>query len=193
MAIQLEKDYIAYDTETTGLQKPDEVELYKQPFMIEIYAYKFQFIKEKEEYKINFVDEFYSLFKPPVPVSEKITEITGITNQELKNAPVFIERYDAICEFFLGSIGMIAHNCSFDRDIICNELGRHGLEYNFPWPKDHICTVEKSQCIQNKRLNLKTLYKIATGKDAFPNAHRAKADVAAMIECVVWMKNNNLL
>lgn len=189
----IEVDIIALDTETTGLQKPDPVELHKQPFMIEIYCDKFRFIKESGKFKIEKIDEFYSLFKPPIPISELIIKITSITNDMLEDAPVFIDKYDDLCKFFLGSSVMVAHNCSFDSAIICNELRRHGLEYHFPWPKEHVCTVEKSFCIENKRLNLQKLYKIATGKSEFPNAHRARADVMAMMECVEWMKNNELL
>lgn len=182
--------YIVFDTETTGLEKPEPVELYKHPFMIEIYCQKIRFDKDND---IIILGEFESLVKPPVPVSDKITEITSITNDMLRKAPTFIEIYDELCRFFLGTTYMVAHNCSFDMGIIRDELKRHDKEYHFPWPKEHICTVERTECITNKRLNLKTLYQIATGKDSFPNAHRAKGDVIPLVEILPWLKENNFL
>ena len=73
------------------------------------------------------------------------------------------------------------------------ELKRLGLEFNFPWPKNHICTVEKSFPIRNKRLKLEQLYEIATGKKGIKGAHRAKSDVLAMVECIVWLRKNGFL
>ena len=63
----------------------------------------------------------------------------------------------------------------------------------FPWPCEQICTVEASFAIHNKRLKLGQLYEIATGKSSFPSAHRAKADVLAMIECMKFLKENKFI
>jgi DNA polymerase III subunit alpha, Gram-positive type len=175
---------IGFDTETTGLARPSATEPHLQPFMIEIYAAKFN-----DDFEI--VDEFEHLLKPTIPISEEITKITGITNDMVCNAPEFIEVYDDLCDFFLGETVVYAHNCTFDIGILKGELARHGLVTNFPWPKDQRCTVELSMPLENKRLTLGKLYKIATGKE-IENAHRAKNDVLPMIECIRFLKENGL-
>lgn len=177
---------IILDTETTGLLKPSATELYLQPFMIEIAALKYNANFEIEDELVTFV-------KPPVPIPDEVIEITGITNEMVKNAPPFPLIYDRLCDFFLGEKTMFAHNCAFDTAIIRGELERMGLQYNFPWPSEQICTVEKSQAIANKRLKLQALYEIATGKKEFPNAHRAKADVLALAECVKFLYANDFI
>ena len=53
---------------------------------------------------------------------------------------------------------------------------------NFPWPKNHICTVEHSLHIKGYRLKLAQLHQELLGK-GFENAHRAKNDVYALVRC----------
>ena len=65
------KSYLAFDVETTGLS-PESDEI------IEIGALKVQ------DGKV--CDRFITFVKPSEPVSERITEITGITNEMLQDA-----------------------------------------------------------------------------------------------------------
>lgn len=176
---------IAGDLETTGLLKPDLCELYLQPFITEIYFCKF-------DWGGNIIAEFETFLKPPVPIPEIVTQITGITNEMVRNAPKFIEVYDDLCEFFLGEKTFFAHNASFEIGMMSVELQRHDLENKFPWPKNQFCTVELTYAIQNKRLTLDALYKIATGKDR-KEAHRAKKDVMDMLQCIYWMKEKEFI
>lgn len=177
---------LAFDTETTGLLRPEATELYLQPFIIEICMIKFN-----DEFEIK--DKFTTLLKPPVPVSEEITKITKIDNIMLQDAPSFIEIYDDLCDFVIGEDEIFAHNATFDIQMLANELRRHDLLLKFPWPKHHRCTVESSQSLKNKRLNLQTLYEMATGNKEIKNAHRAESDVLAMIECIQWLKEMELI
>ena len=176
---------LAFDTETTGLLRPSATDLYLQPYIIEIYVCKFD-----DEFTV--VDSFHSLVKPPVPISEEITKITGIDNEMVRNAPTFIGIYHDLCDFFAGEKTIFAHNCTFDVNMLRNELARHGLQYKFPWPQEHICTVEASMPILNKRIKLLDLYKMATGKE-MENAHRAEDDVRAMVKCIEWLYGEELL
>lgn len=177
---------IALDTETTGLARPSATELHLQPFMTEICAIKFD---------NNFVvqDTFLTFVRPPVPIPDEVIKITGITNDMLANAPSFPMIYDDLCNFFLGEKVMFAHNCAFDQSIIKFELQRMAREFNFPWPPHQICTVEASYPIKNKRLKLGQLYEIATGKPEIKGAHRAEADVLAMIECIKFLMENQFI
>jgi DNA polymerase III subunit epsilon len=177
---------IAIDTETTGLLRPGATELHLQPFVIEICALKFD-----KDFKVT--DEFTTFVKPPVPIPDEIIKITGIDNSMVQKAPSFVSIYDDLCNFFLGENVMFAHNCAFDVGILLHELQRIGFQYKFPWPPKQICTVEASYSIKNKRLRLGDLYEIATGKKEIENAHRAKSDVLAMVECIKFLSENNFI
>lgn len=170
---------LLYDTETTGLLKSDSNDINEQPYIIEFYACKID-----DEY--NLIDEYETFIKPPVPVSKEITKITGITEEMVKDAPNFQAVYQKIAEFFQGVDEIIAHNLPFDRSMLANELIRINKLINFPWPIKHTCTVEMSMGIEQRRLNLNTLHKYATGKD-IANAHRAKDDVFALVRSYHWL------
>lgn len=173
---------LAFDTETTGLDKPLDTKINLQPYIIEIYVAKFN-----EDFEI--VDEFETFLKPPIPISEEITGITGITNDMIANAPSFPQIYKPLCEFFLGEIQIFAHNFSFDANLLKFELMRMGKEFAFPWPFQQYCTVELSFPIKNKRMTLSQLYQFCTGNEMI-GAHRAKNDVLPMIKCIQWLKGN---
>lgn len=177
---------IVFDTETTGLLRPDPCDINLQPHMIEIYLCKFDFTGKV-------IAEFETFVKPPIAIPEIITKITGIDDNSVKNAPTFIEIYDDLVEFCLGEKTIFAHNCAFDIGIIKSELRRHGLEYNFPWPPYQCCTVEASFPINNKRLKLEQLYELATGKTEIKNKHRAKGDVIALKDSICWLKKEGFI
>lgn len=176
---------LGFDTETTGLLRPEATEIHLQPYITEIYIAKF-------DNSFNVTDSFHRLVKPPVPISAEITRITGIDDETLKDAPSFIGIYDDLCEFVKGESTIFAHNCSFDISMLANELRRYDMLLKFPWPKNHMCTVELSMPIRNKRFALGALYEFCTGKQ-IEGAHRAKNDVDAMIECIKWLKENGFL
>lgn len=166
---------VVFDTETTGLVKPIPTDISLQPFMTEIFCYKLD-----ENFKK--ISEFESLVKPPIPISKEITKITGISDETVANAPSFFEVYDALYDFFSDVDVVVGHNLAFDINIIHCELMRHDLDKKFCYPKTHICTVEKSYHLQNKRLKLSALYELLFG-GKFENAHRARNDVLATVNC----------
>lgn len=176
---------IAGDLETTGLLKPDLIDARLQPSITELYFCKF-------DWNGKIIAEIETFVRPPLPIPSNITDITGITDEMVADAPTFIELYDELYEFFKGEDTFFAHNCSYEIGVMCCELAKFDLEFRFPWPKNQICTVESSFPIKNKRLKLGDLYKIATGRD-MPYGHRAKVDVLAMVECISWMKKQGLL
>jgi len=166
---------IIFDTETTGLIKPSANKIEDQPYITEIYCYKM-------EEGNGMIDSFESMFCPLVPISAEITKITGITQQMCDQAPPFVKKWEELAEFFTGADRMVAHNLAFDRSMLANELVRIGKVLNFPWPRQHICTVEKSMKYEQRRLNLTRLHEYLFAK-GFPNAHRAKNDVLPLVDC----------
>lgn len=171
---------IVFDTETTGLIKPNANDLKDQPYITEFYGVMLN--SELEE-----MGRLHLIMKPPIPISMEITRITGITNEMLANKPSFAECFEELTEFFFGCSGMVAHNLAFDRSMMANEMLRIDKVLNFPWPSKHICTVEKSMGIEQRRLPLHQLHKYATGEEEIKGAHRAQNDVEALVKCYQWL------
>jgi len=112
---------IAFDTETTGLN-PNEGDR-----IIELGAVEM----------LNHIPTgrtFRTLINPGRPVSADTVRITGITDDDLKDAPPFEapEVIDAFLEF-IGDATLVAHNAGFDRSFLNMELGRCGRD---PIPDD---------------------------------------------------------
>jgi DNA polymerase-3 subunit epsilon len=127
------------------------------------------------------------MLKPKIPLSEELMKIHRITNDMLKDKPSFGDIFDDFAAFVTGADELIAHNLAFDRSMIANEMLRIDKLLNFPWPRIHTCTVEMSMPIEQRRLSLGNLHKYATGK-THEGAHRAKADVFALVRCYHWLK-----
>ena len=172
-------DIIIFDTETTGLDAPSPAKIEVQPYITEIYA-----VRLSKDFK--FIDDVNRMVKPPVPISEEITKITGITQEMVDKHQPFSNMYDELYELFHGCRYVVGHNISFDLRILRYELFRYDWEYKFNWPKNHICTVESSKHYQNKRLKLMQLHELLFGYE-FADAHRAKNDVEATGKCFIEM------
>lgn len=93
-----EDTYVVFDVETTGLSSTYDT-------IIELAAIK---IKDGEE-----IGRFERFCNPHHPLSAITTELTGITDAMVQNAP---EVEDVIREFhtFIGDAVTVAHNASFD-------------------------------------------------------------------------------
>jgi len=180
---------IIFDTETTGLLKPDANSLKMQPSIIEIFCQK---VNETPDGGVIPTGSFHSLLKPPFPLTAEITRITGITDEDLENAPSFSEIYEDLAAFFLGSEKLVAHNATFDTSMLANELLRIKKVIQFPWPREHVCTVEKSLHVEQRRLNLQKLHEHLFGL-GFKDAHRAESDVKALVKCYSKMKQKGML
>ena len=168
-----------FDCETTGFLKAKGNPLSVQPHIIEVYAMQID-----EDF--NLINEIDTFVKPPIAISKKITSITGITDDDVKNAPTFLEIYPGLLNVFWKSHTVVAHNLSFDEGMLINELKRIDKVYSFPFPPHKFCTVEQSMHLKGRRLKNGDLYELATGKK-LENAHRAKNDVMALFESYKWL------
>ncbi|MGE0634183.1 MAG: exonuclease domain-containing protein, partial [Pseudobdellovibrionaceae bacterium] len=81
------------------------------------------------------VDEFQTLINPGRPIPKHITDITGITNEMVADAPKFSEIAERFEEFTREAI-FVAHNVRFDYSFIQKEFQR--LE--MPFVRPQICT-----------------------------------------------------
>lgn len=117
--------YVVVDVETTGGKQPHHR-------ITEIGAVKM----------INgeIVDTWSSLINPQRHISAFITKLTGISNEMVKDAPLFSEVADSIEEFMQNCV-FVAHNVNFDYGFFKQEYQR--LERNFVMPK--LCTVRETR------------------------------------------------
>ena len=92
------KNYVVIDVETTGLDADhDEI--------IEVAAIRYSAGEVKEA--------FQTYIKPLNEIPMKITQINGITNEMVENAPHF-SQIVAELEDFIGTSNLVGHNIEFD-------------------------------------------------------------------------------
>lgn len=108
-------------------------------------AYKYGKITEIAivSYNGNLVtDVFQTLLNPEMDIPYRITRLTGINNEMVKDAPKFYHVARKIVELTTGKI-FVAHNVNFDYSFIKEEFKRLG--YDFHCKK--LCTVQLSRKI----------------------------------------------
>ena len=169
---------IIFDLETTGLPKAEGSDLILQPKIIEFGAVKL-------DGDFHETDKLEFFVNPGVQLDPKITKITGITDDMLKDEKPFIAYYKILAEWFCGEKILVAHNLPFDRKVLRFELERYDKLTKFPWPYEHLCTVEIGESVWGKKRKLGEIYSEITGKE-HKGAHRSIADVRATAEIVRW-------
>jgi len=92
------RDFVSIDLETTGL-------LYKEDGIIELAAIRFRDGKE--------TDCFHTYLNPGRDIPQRITELTGITQEMIKDAPRFVDIWQEVLSF-IGDDVLMAHHISFD-------------------------------------------------------------------------------
>ena len=165
---------IVWDTETTGLTLHPAADVSKQPRMIEFGAAIVDMSDGSIIYNIN------HLINPGVKLEPIITKITGITDEDLKDAPAFRDVWRELRPHFESASVMIAHNLPFDKSILAYELEREGVK-DFPWPVVEICTVGLYKHEWGRDPKLKELYEAHLGKP-LEQTHRASDDADALVE-----------
>jgi len=170
---------LVFDTETTGLTLHPDAPLEKQPKIIELGA---ALLDENGEV----VETLSQLINPGEPVTDEITRITGITNDDLKDAPSFAEALPMIQQIFSEAFAVFAHNLPFDKAMLRNDLARIGC-LDFPWPKQEYCTVGMHKEMWGRNPKLTELYEFATGQP-LPQTHRALDDVMALVQVVTALE-----
>lgn len=167
------RKYAIFDTETTGLPLHRTVSLDKQPYIIEFGG----IITDGEE----IFEEIEFLVKPPIWITEEITKITGITNEDMIGLEMFDERVEKIAAFFSKADSVIAHNLAFDKKMVDFAVRREGLSLaDVNWPKTEICTVEATYDRYGRRMKLQELYTMHVGE--LVQTHRAIDDVKMLFE-----------
>lgn len=75
------------------------------------------------------VSEYESLVSPDCRIDPFITGLTGISNEDVENAPTFYEIKDEVYELLRDSI-IVAHNARFDYGFLKGEFKRYEQTFN---------------------------------------------------------------
>ncbi|MBR0575492.1 PolC-type DNA polymerase III [Proteiniclasticum sp. BAD-10] len=109
-------DLVVFDIETTGFSAAHDR-------IIEIGAVK---VRDGE-----IIEEFSSFINPQVPIPAKITELTGITDAMVKDAPL-VEKVIQDFYAFIQNSTLVAHNAYFDVGFIRKNLADLNMTLNHP-------------------------------------------------------------
>ena len=157
----LDGTFIIFDVETTGLRTGVDR-------LTEIGAVKYVDGAEKSRFQ-TFVD-------PERPIPQNIVELTGITDSMVAGAPKDGEAVRKFFEFCGEGSVLVAHNASFDTEVIRSACERNGIEYNY----SHIDTLVLAQSLISGIKN----YKLDTISNHFKlpkfDHHRADEDAGAL-------------
>lgn len=162
----LDDTLIVFDIETTGLKAGRDQ-------IIEIGAVK---IRNRE-----IIDTFSSFINPLISIPPKITKLTGITDEMVRNAPTIQTVFPQFMEFAEDGV-LIAHNAAFDVGFLRME----GNRVDYPIHNPVLDTLELVRSLFPSLKN----HKLNTVADhlsvSLENHHRAVDDAAATAQ--IFMK-----
>jgi DNA polymerase III subunit epsilon len=165
----IESTIIVFDLETTGLDS-------KSDRIIEIGAIKLVNLEP--------VAEFSTLVSTDIEISPTITNITGLTQQDLVGQPQIEPVLNDFLDFIDGGI-LVAHNADFDMPMVKAHYSRMGIDLE--WPT--FCTLKMARRIlehlENKKLDTIAEHYGLT----FESRHRSIGDVKVTIGVLQGMLN----
>ena len=163
MKLNLTRPLIVFDLETTGLD-------FIRDRIIQISYIKVSpdGTEERENIFVN----------PEKPIPHEVVELTGITDDDVKDAPTFKTLAPQLCEKFKGCDFAGYNSNHFDIPMLAEEFLRAGFDFDFSKVR-----LIDAQTIFHKmeRRNLAAAYKFYCGRkmeDDF-TAHRADEDTEA--------------
>ena len=164
----LSEDIVVLDFETTGLNT-------SRDRIIEIGAARLS--------HGQVVSTYSQLINPERELPERITEITHITSQMLRDAPSLQEKINEFLEFLDGA-AIAAHNAKFDCSVFASEMKRLGLpEYSAPVLDTLMLARKMYPDLSSHKLGAVCKHLNVSLK----GAHRAVNDAAATAKCLAAM------
>ncbi len=160
--VDFDGEIVCFDTETTGLS-PATCRL------TEIGA-----VKLKDGV---ITTEFNTFVNPEQPIPYKITQLTGITDEMVADAPKEGEALQAFLDF-VGDCPLVAHNANFDMSFVRAAAERNGRTVNNPYLDSVLVSRALYPSLKNHKLD--TIHKSLKLKPF--NHHRASDDARALAE-----------
>lgn len=162
---ELSQTFVVFDLETTGFSN-------KNDKITEIGAVKVK--------NFEIVDRFNELINPEKDISYKVQELTGITNDLIKDKPTIEEILPKFMEF-VGDSVLVAHNAEFDIGFINQKCKEMDIEFK----NKSVDTLMLARILlpHLKRFKLNNLTK-ELGV-ALYNHHRAVDDAAATAQIFI--------
>jgi len=158
---------VAFDTETTGLE----------PFGGDrVMEFAAVVLRLDDDGRVAEREDHSFMINPERQIPRKVTEITGISEADVTDAPPFAEVAHAIHQLFQGVV-TVAHNYPFDMAFLSAEFERVGLHW--PEPLAEVDTVDLSMKVFPDARSHK-LSDVSDRLDVrLERAHRATDDAAA--------------
>ncbi|HKG46474.1 MAG TPA: exonuclease domain-containing protein [Pyrinomonadaceae bacterium] len=162
-------DFVVVDVEATGAKTPPNR-------LIELGAYRIR--------GGRIVDKFVSLVNPEIPIPRFVASLTGISNDMVKDAPVFADVAPRWLDFVNDSV-LVAHNAPFDTSFLNHEISR--VYPGHRMVNAHLCTVRLSRRalpdLSNHRLEtIASHFSIPIA-----SRHRAGSDALATAEIFILL------
>lgn len=167
MKLNLEKDIVIFDIESTGLSiAKDRI---VQLAIIKIFADGTETL------------ERCRLINPEMPIPPETTEIHGITDEDVANEPTFKQMAKGLSEL-IGDADLAGFNSNrFDVPMLMEEFNRAGVEFDMTNRR----SIDAWRIFQKMEpRNLKAAYKYYCGKD-LEGAHDALNDTRATVEVLM--------
>lgn len=158
---------VAFDTETTGLNPFDGDRV------IEFGAVELSLAPDG---RVDSVKATGFFINPEIPIPRIASKISGITDDDVADAPLFGEVADRVVKALEGAI-LVAHNLNFDLNFLRAELRRCGREW--PGTAAEVDTLPLSQRLLPE-LDSHKLEKVCAALSVpLDTAHRATHDAEA--------------
>ncbi len=163
MALQLRKPIVFIDLETTGLNLATDriVEI----AIIKIMPDRTRTVKHK-------------LINPQIPIPKLVSDIHGITDEQVKDAPLFKEVANELKQFIDNSDLSGYNSNRFDIPLLMEEFLRAGIQFDM---EDRKMVDVQTIFHLNEKRTLEAAYKFYCEKDLI-DAHSAEADASATWE-----------
>jgi len=131
------------------------------------------------------IDQYQSLVNPETSISQFITNLTGIDDEMVADAPVFADIAEDLLSKLLGKT-LVAHNVRFDHSFLKNEFRRIGLDYR----TKVLCTVKLSRMLMPELVKHSLDNLIHVHGLFVESRHRAMGDTDLLIQLMSkWVKH----
>ena len=163
MKLNLTKPLVIFDLETTGLD------------LVKDRIIQISFIKVMPNGQEERGDE---LINPEKPIDPMITQLTGISNEDVKDKPTFKQLAQQLAQKFSGCDFAGFNSNNFDIPLLAEEFLRAGIDFDFSRSRlIDACAIFRKM----ERRNLAAAYKFYCGRKMEEDfeAHRADQDTEA--------------